>query len=138
MAVSGTLTRILRSPSFKFVLTGVLVFAVSVPLALVWLMLSERQNRASTVQNEIAKDWGGGQQILGPLLIVPYTAKSRAVDAGKQIEIERERLAIFLPDALNATAEANTEIRKRSIYNVTVYRSTILMEGHRVSMPGCP
>jgi inner membrane protein len=130
MTVSGNFARILRSPSFKFVLTGILVLAVSLPLALVWLTLSERQNRASTVQGEIAKDWGGAQRILGPYLIVPYTAKTRAVDAGKQIEIERERLAIFLPDVLNASAEANTEIRKRSIYNVTVYRSAILMEGH--------
>jgi inner membrane protein len=130
MAVSGTFARILRSPSFKFVLIGALMLAVSLLLALVWLMLSERQIRASTVQNEIAKDWGGGQRILGPLLIVPYTAKSRAVDQGKQIEIERERLAIFLPDSLNAAAEASTEIRKRSIYNVTVYRSAVLMEGH--------
>jgi inner membrane protein len=93
-------------------------------------MLSDRQNRASTVQGEIARDWGGPQRILGPFLIVPYTSKSHLVEAGKQIEIERERLAIFLPDVLNASAEANTEIRKRSIYNVTVYRSAILMEGH--------
>jgi len=129
VAVSGTFARILRSPSFKFILTGFLVFAVSLPLALVWLMLSDRQNRATTVQSEIAKDWGGGQRVSGPYLIVPYTAKSRAVDAGKQIEVERERFAIFLPDTLDATAGVSTEIRKRSIYDVTVYKSAIQMEG---------
>lgn len=128
-AVSGNFARFLRSPSFKFVLIGFLVFAISVPLALVWVMLSERQNRAGTVQSEIASDWGRGQRIIGPYFIVPYTAKTTVIDAGKQVEVERERFAIFLPDSFNASAEANTEIRKRSIYNVTVYRSNITMEG---------
>ncbi len=130
MVESGNIARILRSPSFKFVLIGILVFAISVLLALVWVLLSERQSRASAVQDEIAKDGGRGQRILGPYLIVPYTAKARIIDAGKQIEVEKERLAIFLPDTLNVSADANTEIRKRSIYDVTVYRSNILMEGH--------
>jgi inner membrane protein len=129
MAVSGNFARFLRSPSFKFALIGCLVFAISIPLALVWVMLSERQNRAGTVRSEIAQDWGRGQRIIGPYLIVPYSARTILVDAGKQVEVERERLAIFLPDIFNASAEANTEIRRRSIYNVTVYRSNILIEG---------
>ncbi len=129
MAVSGNFARFLRSPSFKFVLIGFLVFAISIPLALVWVMLSERQNRAGAVQSEIAKDWGKGQRIIGPFLIVPYIAKSSVIDAGKQIEVERERFAIFLPDTFNASADTKTEIRKRSIYNVTVYRSNVVMEG---------
>ena len=129
VAVSGNFARFLRSPSFKFVLIGFLVFAISIPLALVWVMLSERQNRAGAVQSEIAKDWGKGQRIIGPFLIVPYIAKSSVIDAGKQIEVERERFAIFLPDTFNASADTKTEIRKRSIYNVTVYRSNVVMEG---------
>ena len=118
------------SPSSKFVLIGFLVIAISVLLALVWALLSERKSRASAVQSEIAKDWGDKQPIHGPYLIVPYTAKTKILDAGKQVEVEKERLAIFLPDALNVSADLNAEIRKRSIYDVTVYRSNISMEGH--------
>jgi inner membrane protein len=125
----SSLAKFLRSPSFKFVLIGCLVFAISIPLALVWFMLSERQSRAGAVQSEIANDWGRGQRITGPYLIVPYTAKATVIDAGKPVELERERFAIVLPDSFNASADASTEIRKRSIYDVTVYRSAITLEG---------
>ncbi|MBI4724123.1 MAG: cell envelope integrity protein CreD [Rhodomicrobium sp.] len=75
VASSGFLVGIFRSPSFKFVLVGFLVLLLSAPLAIVWLLVGERQGRANSVQAEVARDWGGPQRILGPYLIVPYTVK---------------------------------------------------------------
>ncbi len=129
MASSGFLVGIFRSPSFKFVLVGFLVLLLSAPLAIVWLLVGERQGRANSVQAEVARDWGGPQRILGPYLIVPYTVKVKTVDSGKAVEVERARHAIFLPEILNITGDAQAEKRKRSIYDVTVYRSNLTIEG---------
>jgi inner membrane protein len=129
VASSGYLASIVRSPSFKFVLVGVLVLFLSIPLAVVWFLVAERQGRAESVLREIAHDWGGSQRILGPYLIVPYTIRVKTIDSGKAVEVERERHAIFLPEALKVTGTVQTEIRQRSIYDVTVYQSAINLEG---------
>ncbi len=129
VASSGFWAGLIRSPSFKFVLVGLLVLLISAPLAAVWVTVSERQNRAASVQGEIAQDWGGPQRILGPYLIVPYSVKVQTVDSGKTVEVERARHAIFLPEELNVTGKVETEKRRRSIYDVTVYRSNLTIEG---------
>jgi inner membrane protein len=129
VATSGYFARISRSPSFKFVLVGILVVLISIPLAVVWFLVAERQGRASTVIAEIARDWGAAQRILGPFLIVPYTVKVKTVDAGKAVEVDQERHAVFLPETLNIDGTVQTEIRRRSIYDATVYQSVIQIEG---------
>jgi inner membrane protein len=123
--------KLIRSPSFKFFLVGFLVFLVAIPLALVWLMSSERQGRAQAVQAEIARDWGRDQRIAGPFIVVPYTVKTKTIDPTlkQQVEVETEKYAVFLPDTLNANATVTTEVRHRSIFDVTVYKSEIELEG---------
>jgi inner membrane protein len=129
MASSSYLIRISRSPSFKFVLIGIIVLLISIPLAVVWFLVAERQGRAETVSQDIARDWGGSQRILGPYLIVPYTVKVKTIDAGKAVEVERGRHAVFLPESLKVTGNVQTQIRRRSIYDVTVYQSNVVIEG---------
>ena len=43
--------------------------------------------------------------------------------------MERERHAIFLPDALNVSGNVRTEKRRRSIYEVTVYEASLSIAG---------
>ena len=118
-----------RSPGFKFFLVGALVILLLIPLGLVWLVLSERQSRALSVQAEIAADWGMAQRIHGPYLIIPYTVRIQTLQGDKTIETAQERRAIFLPDAFRVNASSKTEIRRRSIYEVTVYGADISLEG---------
>ncbi len=129
MASPGIFASIIRSPSFKFVLVGFLVLLISALFAVVWMMASERQTRANSVAAEIARDWGGPQRIIGPYLIVPYSVKVQTVDSGKTVEVERARHAVFLPDVLNVTGKAQTEKRRRSIYDVTVFQAGLTVEG---------
>ncbi len=129
MASSGFFASLFRSPSFKFALVGFLVLVISVLLGVVWIMSSERQHRALSVETEIAKDWGGTQRILGPYLIVPYTVKAQRLEYDKTVDVEVTRRAVFLPDTLNVTGKVQTEKRHRSIYDVTVYQSKLTVEG---------
>lgn len=129
MAPSGFFANLFRSPSFKFVLVGFLVLVISGLTSVVWLLSAERQQRAHSVQVDIAKDWGGQQRVLGPYLIVPYTVKAQRIEYGKTIDVEEARQAVFLPDTLKISGNAQTEKRHRSIYDVTVYQAKLMLEG---------
>jgi inner membrane protein len=129
MAASGFFASLVRSPSFKFVLVGVLVLFISALTGAVWLLSAERQSRANSVEAEVARDWGGNQRILGPYLIVPYTLKAQRFADGKAVDIEIARQAVFLPDTLNVSGNVQTEKRRRAIYDVTVYQGKLTLEG---------
>jgi inner membrane protein len=131
MAAPGFFASLVRSPSFKFVLVGLLVLLISALSGVVWLLSAERQSRANAVQAEIAHDWGGSQRILGPYLIVPYTLRTQRIVDGKAVDVEATRQAVFLPDRLNVSGNVQTEMRRRSIYDVTVYQGKLTLEGRR-------
>jgi inner membrane protein len=129
MAAPGFFASLVRSPSFKFVLVGLLVLFISALTGAVWLLSAERQSRANSVEAEVARDWGGNQRILGPYLIVPYTLKAQRFADGKAVDIEIARQAVFLPDTLNVSGNVQTEKRRRAIYDVTVYQGKLALEG---------
>lgn len=124
-----SLRRFTRSPSFKFFLIGGLLLLLGIPLALVWLAVSEREGRATGVRNEVAQLWGREQAVSGPYLIVPYTIKVMVMQGDKPIEQLEERRAVFLPESFNVTGDTKSEVRKRSIYEVTVYTAKTRLEG---------
>jgi inner membrane protein len=128
------LGRFARSPGFKFFLVLLLVLLLMIPLGLIWFLVTERESRASSVTAEVAQTWGGEQHISGPYLVVPYSVKVVITQGDKQVEQLQERRAVFLPDSLTVNGEARTEVRRRSIYDVTVYGATLALEG-RFSSP---
>jgi inner membrane protein len=127
------LRRLIRSPGFKFFLVGALILLLGIPLALIWFTVEERESRAQNVRSEIAGTWGGPQKLSGPYLLVPYNVKILTKENDKDIERREERLAVFLPDSVNITGDAKTQILKRSIYEVTVYDGTLHLEGRFAS-----
>ncbi|MEQ8655889.1 MAG: cell envelope integrity protein CreD [Hyphomicrobiales bacterium] len=122
--------RFMRSPGFKFFTLGLLCLLLLIPASLIWLLVSEREDRARDVAREIAQTWGGSQRLIGPFITVPYEVdETRIVDDEETITtVKRE--AVFLPDDLTITAEATTEVRSRGIFDVTVYGSDITFEGN--------
>ncbi len=124
-AVSNTL----RSPAFKVFLIGVLVILLLVPLFLVMTLVDERVGRASEVQNEVSRYWGGPQNIAGPFLIVPYTVRQETIQGDKRIEQIVERRAVFLPEELSITGSSRAEVLHRSIFDVNVYSADATLEG---------
>jgi len=125
--------RFARSPGFKFFLVALLVLLLMIPLAFIWFLVTERETRARAVTQDVAQVWGGEQHLNGPFLLVPYTVKVVTAQGDKQIEQLQERRAVFLPDSLSVTGDAATEIRKRSIYEVTVYTARLTLEGRFTS-----
>ncbi len=118
-----------RSPGFKFFLVALLILLLSIPLAIVWFLVSERESRFISVKQEIASTFGAEQQIIGPLLIVPYSVRVTRIQNDKTIEGTEERYAVFLPEDFKAEGEAKSEIRRRSIYDVTLYTARLKLSG---------
>ncbi len=128
-----SLSRFTRSPAFKFFLIGAFVLLLGIPLGLVWLLVSEREDRAAGVRRDVARVWGAEQTISGPFLVVPYAVRTVTTADGKQTEHIAERYAVFLPETFTATGGATSEVRKRGIYEATVYSARLRLEGRFAS-----
>lgn len=121
--------RFVRSPGFKFFTLGVLSLLLLIPASLVWLLVSEREDRARDVARDIAQTWGGSQRIVGPFITVPYEFEETRLVDEEETTITVRREAVFLPDDLTVDAQATTEIRSRGIFDVTVYATDIALRG---------
>ena len=77
----------------------------------------------------MAREWGGAQRIVGPVLIVPYTVVVVTGQGDKRTEEVQERRAVFLPQTLNISGNAATKVLHRSIYDVAVYTGELEFEG---------
>ena len=124
-----SISRLTRTPAFKFFLIGGLILLLTIPLALIWFLVSEREGRFREVKAELAQAFGGEQQIFGPLLIVPYTVRVVRGQYDKQIEDTETRYAVFLPDDFVVNGDTKSEIRRRSIYDVTLYTARVKLSG---------
>lgn len=121
--------RVARSPAFKFFLIAFLILMLLVPLLIVGGLVSERESRAQSVTADVARTWGGTQQLTGPYLVVPYMVRVEAQEGDKIIQRTLERRAVFLPDELTFTADAKSGVLHRSIFDVNVYTATVAVAG---------
>lgn len=122
-------TGALRSPAFKLMLIGTLILLLLIPLLMVMGLVDEREGRARSVDQEIARYWGGPQHISGPFLIVPYTVRIERTEGSQRVEQIVERRAVFLPEALKITGASRSTVLHRSIYDVNVYTADATLEG---------
>ena len=65
-----------RSPGWKLFFAGIIGLVLIIPLMMVYLLLGDRQEQSNIAQNAIAAGWGGPQVVVGPVLVLPYTASS--------------------------------------------------------------
>lgn len=124
-----SVSRLMRSPAFKFFLIGGLILLLTIPLALIWFLVSEREGRFTEVKAELAQLFGGEQRLVGPLLIVPYSVRVARTKNDKQIEDIEQRYAIFLPDDFAVDGNTKSEVRRRGIYDVTLYTARVKLSG---------
>ena len=119
----------------KLAVIAALMLALTVPLLLVVSKIYERDNYQEQARADIARSWTGEQQILGPILIVPYTRTFWKQEFNKELKkyvdlevVIKERLFV-LPDSLNGQIKLDTDIRYRGIYKVPVYSGVVSLSG---------
>ncbi len=137
-----------RSAGFRFIAVGLLALLMFIPLNLVSDVVDDRARYSRQTVTDISQEWGGAQQISGPVLIIPvtedvtYDRRREAVDSitgltltddnGKTIferfeeTLTEPRPSVHIfPDTLDITIDTTSEIRARGIFEVPVYTANV-------------
>ncbi len=113
-----------------FLLILVLVAVVQVVTSTV----SDRQRYLDAAKNNITRSWTGQQEILGPLLRIPYRLEwpSNTLDDNspqqRQI-LTRQHVLYLVPKTLIKQVAVTTQIREKGIFAIPVYETEIKLEG---------
>ena len=123
-------SRLRNSQTLRLVTVGFLVLLLQIPIAMIGGQVSERKERGLEAIAEVSSKWGDRQVLTGPMLVVPFTHTWTEVSRdGQSVERTGFRYASFLPEELNVVATATSEIRKRGIFEVPVYRLDLKVTG---------
>jgi len=122
-----------RSLGGRVALMCVTGLVLAGPLSMVDGLRSERSWRLEQVQREIAQQWGGAQQVSGPVLLVPVEDawdedETNYVGGRKEVTVRRRTAManyVLLPDTLKATGDVAPRSLHRGLYDVLVYDAQI-------------
>ena len=127
-----------HSTILKLLGVGALVLVLLIPLAMITGVLNERLQRRNEAVADITSSWGREQNVIGPVLGIPYQYKFKTV---KEIpapdgKVERREVeetatanAYFLPETLNVSGSVQTQKLHRGIYEAVVYRAQTVLSG---------
>ncbi|NQV15797.1 cell envelope integrity protein CreD [bacterium] len=115
-----------QSISARLMIIGFLILVLLIPSFMIQSLIHERQNRRDTAILEVSQKWGQPQTLTGPLLSVPYVYFSKDKNNSVHSQIG---YAHFLPENLKIDGELFPEIRKRGIYEVVLYGSSLKISG---------
>ena len=122
----------------KLLGVGALVLVLLIPLAMITGVLSDRLMRRNEAVADITSSWGKEQNVIGPVLGIPYQYRFKAVKEmpapdGKMERREVEETATanayFLPQTLNISGDAQTQMLHRGIYDAAVFRAQVTLSG---------
>ena len=127
-----------HSTILKLLGVGAPVLVLLIPLAMITGVLNERLQRRNEAVADITSSWGKEQNVIGPVLGVPYQHKFKTVKEipGPDGKVERREVeetatanAYFLPETLNVSGTVeDTEVASR-IYEAVVYRAQTVLSG---------
>lgn len=115
----------------KIIFLFIFVIMLLIPLSLIRSLIYERSSLYNQTVTEIGNEWGKSQKIIAPVISLAYVETAIDSNTNKTVSVEK-RLAV-LPNELKATIELRDEIRKRGIYNATVYNANMKLEGYFLS-----
>lgn len=116
----------------KGLLIGFLILLMLIPAAMISNLVSERAGRQAEVISEVSSKWATAQTITGPVLIVPYNFTYKGAN-GQIVTVKK--WAHFLPDDLKINGTVIPEVRRRTLYDVTLYRSELNLTGRFSPLP---
>ncbi|MEL6410556.1 MAG: cell envelope integrity protein CreD [Pseudomonadota bacterium] len=134
----------LRSPGTRFIILGLLVLLMTIPVFFVGAIIDSRADYNRQTIRSVGLEWGGPQTLSGPLLVIPVEEtvtvreKEPVIDpvTGLQeldsdeepvfrlraVERTQRRRSVFLyPEELNLSLNKTTQERSRGIFSVPVF-----------------
>ena len=127
-----------NSTMLKLLGVGGLILLMLIPLLMIQGVLSDRLERRNEAVTDITASWGREQNIIGPVLVVPYlhhgtVVRSVTLPDGhvetREVEETTLAYAYFLPDTLEITGDLQTQTLHRGIYDAAVFRGQINISG---------
>lgn len=110
----------------KLIIIGILFLALIIPTAMIQFLIHERSNHRNEAIADVNSKWGTEQTISGPILMIPYIERQPG-DAQGIIETKRRYI---LPEELNLSGNLTATYKKRGIYDVVLYGSTLSISGN--------
>jgi inner membrane protein len=130
MAQPSLAARIASSQLTRVLLLALLVLLLGIPLSMVEGVIGERAGTRLAAVSEVTQKWGQKQVLIGPQLVVPYTAElSGPGKDGAVAHWTELRHAHFLPQRLKIEGQVASEVRHRGIFDVPVYRLRVTLSG---------
>lgn len=124
-----------RTLGFKLGATALLILLLLIPLLMIDGLVAERQGLRQEVLQDIARSSSYRQQIVGPILVLPYLKTTHEwkthEKTGERYLEERQRRGrlYFLPERFVLDGQVSTELRARGIYQARLYRSDTQVSG---------
>jgi inner membrane protein len=107
----------------KGLLIMLMVLLLLIPAFFVQSLVQDREQRQQEAVTEVSSKWAGKQNIIGPVLVIPYMDSST------------KKLAYFLPDKLVMESKVTPEKRSRGIFEVMLYSTDVKLQGSFSSIP---
>jgi len=111
---------------FKGFLVGIMIIIMMIPSAIVNNLVTERAQRQQEVIQEISSKWSGPQTLTSPFLFIPYSTINSLADGTQLVST---KYLYILPHELAIQGQLLPEHRKRSLYEVNLYRSHLQIRG---------
>ena len=127
-----------HSTIIKLLGVGALVLVLLIPLVMITGVLSDRLSRRNEAVADITSSWGREQNVIGPVLGIPFQYKFKAVKEmpGPDGKMERREVeetgigtAYFLPESLKIDGNVQTQTLHRGIYEAAVFRAQVMLSG---------
>ncbi len=127
-----------HSTIIKLAGVGALVLVLLIPLEMITGVLNDRLSRRNEAVADITSSWGKDQNIVGPVLGIPYQYRFKAVKeiTGPDGRVERREVeetatanAYFLPETLKIDGDVKTQTLHRGIYDAAVFRAQVKLAG---------
>ncbi|MDP3859344.1 MAG: cell envelope integrity protein CreD [Stagnimonas sp.] len=125
----GVVETVQNSKFLRVLLLGFLSLLLLIPIASIRELIREREQTRDQAKAEIARQWGGAQQLAGPFLVLPYRTVREVLKDGKTVLEEGTAYGVLLPEELGIDAEQRSEFRQRGIFTIPVYSSSAQLRG---------
>lgn len=121
-----------RNPiSVKITLIGALILILYFPVNMVKGLINERETTAVHATSEVHEKWSSSQNIIGPVLTIPYYEKVEKNGNEKndeKVKKVKEYLHL-LPETLDIKGNLNTQDLKRGLHEIVVYNAPVRLTG---------
>ncbi len=106
-------------------------FLLMIPVAHIKDVIKERNQYGEVAKKEVAQKWSESQVAGAVVLSIPAVQKIKSKDEkGKTTVTDNFTTLHFLPKNLKISADTNSVIRYRGVYQVPLYETKLVMSGN--------